>query len=161
MEGSPLEERVGRHLTRVRQKLATAESCTGGLIAHRVTNVAGSSGYFLGSVVAYSNEAKQALLGVSEAVLAEHGAVSEQVAQQLAEGAQKEFGAEWGIGVTGIAGPGGGTAEKPVGLVYVAVAGPQGTRVSRNLFTGSREAIKSATAEKALQQLWEGFKSKE
>lgn len=150
-----IETRIGQRLAATKRSLATAESCSGGLIAHRITNIAGASDYFLGGVVAYSNAVKVALLGVSEADLATYGAVSEPVARQMAEGARARFGTDFGIGVTGIAGPGGGTAEKPVGLVYVAVAGPAGTRVTRNVFPGAREDVKQQTAQHALEILWE------
>jgi PncC family amidohydrolase len=130
--------------------LATAESCSGGLIAHRLTNVAGSSAYFLGGVVSYSNDAKVALLGVSEASLAAHGAVSEEVAREMVEGARARFGADYATACTGIAGPSGGTPEKPVGLVYIGVAGPKGTRVERCRFDGDRTRIKEQTADRAL-----------
>lgn len=157
MDGRTLEERVAEYLSATGETLATAESCSGGLIAHRITNVAGSSAYFLGGVVAYSNEAKQALLGVDGQILAEFGAVSEPIALQLAQGARARFAADWAVGVTGIAGPSGGTPEKPVGLVYIAVAGPSGMTVTRNVFNGDREEIKRATSEKALYMLLEHF----
>ncbi len=137
------------------QRMATAESCSGGLIAHRITNVPGSSSYFLGGVVTYSNEAKSDLLGVSVDDIDRFGAVSETVSRQMAQGARKCFDADWGVGVTGIAGPTGGTKEKPVGLVYIAVAGARETHVLCNHFTGPRESIKEQTAEKALELLLE------
>ncbi|MBI4556669.1 MAG: CinA family protein [Candidatus Hydrogenedentes bacterium] len=149
------EQMVGQRLTAARQTLATAESCSGGLVAHRLTNVSGSSNYFRGGIVAYSNEVKTALLGVAQDALARHGAVSEPVALQMAKGARDRFGAEWGIGVTGIAGPTGGSPEKPVGLVYIAVAGPNGMIARRCQFTGERLEIKEQTAEMALQMLLE------
>lgn len=135
--------------------LATAESCSGGLVAHRITNVAGSSAYFLGGMVTYSNEAKTKLLEVPLSQLEAHGAVSAPVAVAMAEGVRRAFNATWGIGVTGIAGPGGGTTEKPVGLVFISVAGPGGSVVTENRFEGSRKEIKAATAERALALLLE------
>jgi PncC family amidohydrolase len=150
-----LEIEAGVRLRALSATIATAESCSGGLIAHRLTNVAGASDYFLGGVVAYSNEAKVAFLGVTPEALASHGAVSEPVARQMAEGARAHFKADFGIGVTGIAGPSGGTAEKPVGLVYIAVAGVGGTRVTRNVFPGDRVSVKAQTAGKALEMLLE------
>ena len=135
--------------------LSTAESCTGGLIAHRITNVAGASEVFLGGVVAYSNAVKTAQLGVGERMLETHGAVSEPVAREMARGARQRFGADASVGVTGIAGPGGGTPEKPVGLVYVAVALDEEVRVYRCQFSGTREEIKAQTADRALGALWE------
>lgn len=145
-----IEERVGRQLSAHEWTLATAESCSGGLIAHRVTNVPGSSAYFLGGVVTYSNEAKQNLLGVSADKLASEGAVSEPVARAMAEGVCERFKADIGVGVTGIAGPGGGTAEKPVGLVYIGVSRWGETRVRRYVFNGTRADIKIQTAETVL-----------
>lgn len=150
-----VEYRVGEALRARAATLATAESCTGGLVAHRVTNVSGASAYYLGGVVSYSNEAKQALLGVDEATLKAHGAVSEAVAREMAEGARRGFDADYAVAVTGIAGPSGGTEEKPVGLVYIAVAGPGRTRVERNLFSGARDEIKARTSERALRMLLE------
>jgi len=148
-----IEQRLGQHLTTSNATIAVAESCTGGLIAHRVTNVAGSSGYFLGGVVAYADAAKSALLDVPGASLDADGAVSESVARAMAEGVRARFGSSYGIGTTGIAGPGGGTPEKPVGLVYIAVSGPKETTVHRLMFEGSRDQIKTLTAEAALHFL--------
>jgi len=111
--------------------------------------------------VAYSNKAKATLLRVPKAELATYGAVSEQVARHMAEGARSRFGADYGIGVTGIAGPEGGTPEKPVGLVYIAVAAPEATVVLRNHFRGTREAIKEQTAQRALKMLIEVLKRQE
>jgi PncC family amidohydrolase len=144
---------VGKLLQRNRMTLATAESCSGGLLAHCITNVGGASRYFRGGVVAYSNEAKEALLAVPQEMLIEHGAVSEPVARAMAVGARIAFHADYGVGVTGIAGPGGGTDEKPVGLVYIAVADKDGTEVVRYVFDGGRESIKMRTAEQALELL--------
>ncbi|MFA6240880.1 MAG: CinA family protein [Candidatus Hydrogenedentales bacterium] len=153
---APVPERqIGERLGRRKETIASAESCSGGLIAHRITNIAGSSGYFQGGVVTYSNQAKCDLLGVKKDSIMTEGAVSEAVAKQMAEGARGRFAADWGIGVTGIAGPAGGTPEKPVGLVFVAVAGKAGTTVRRCMFNGSREDIKSQTAETALAMVLE------
>lgn len=150
-----LENQIGRKLSEKGQTLSTAESCSGGLIAHRITNIAGSSAYFLGGLITYSNEAKMDLLDIPLSDLESEGAVSEEVAGAMAEGARRRFGADYGIGVTGIAGPGGGTREKPVGLVYIGIAGPQKTKITKNLFEGDRETIKQKTADKALELLWE------
>ena len=157
----PIEQLLGQLLNGLGRTLATAESCSGGLIAHRVTNIPGASGYFLGGVVAYSNKAKVQLLRVPKAELAAYGAVSEQVARHKAEGVRRRFGADYGIGVTGIAGPQGGTPEKPVGLVYIAVASAEATAVLRNQFHGTRSAIKEETAERALKMLLEVLKRHE
>lgn len=130
--------------------LAVAESCTGGLLAERITAVPGSSRYFLGGVVAYANAAKQALLGVSEQALVAHGAVSEPVARALAEGVRERFGSDFGVATTGISGPDGGGDEKPVGLVWVAVAGRDGTEAREFLFPFDRERHRQLTAQVAL-----------
>lgn len=149
------EIQIGERLTKRKETAASAESCSGGLIAHRITNVAGSSAYFQGGVVTYSNQAKCDLLGVKKESILSEGAVSETVARQMAEGARTRFSADWGIGVTGIAGPAGGTPEKPVGLVYIAVAGKAGTSAQRCMFTGTRESIKAQTADTALKMVLE------
>lgn len=141
---------LGRGLT-----VGLAESCTGGLVAAAITEVPGSSGYFLGGIVAYANSAKEALLGVPAATLAAHGAVSAQAARAMAQGAQARFGATIAAGITGIAGPDGGTAEKPVGLVYVGLAGARGVDVRRLQLAGDRAAIREGAARAALEWLIE------
>ncbi|HIJ74907.1 MAG TPA: CinA family protein [Candidatus Hydrogenedentes bacterium] len=150
-----LEHIIGERLEARKLTLAVAESCSGGLIAHRITNVPGASAYFLGGVVAYANDAKTRVLGVPAEHIAAHGAVSEHVAKQMAEGVRRLFTAHIGLGVTGIAGPGGGTAGKPVGLVYVACAKANQTWAIRNEFSGTREEVKRQTAEAALRVLME------
>jgi len=135
------------------QTLALAESCTGGMIAEMVTSVPGSSRCFLGGVVCYANQAKTDLADVPAALIASEGAVSAPVAEAMAAGARQRFGADWGVGVTGIAGPGGGSAEKPVGLVFIGVAGPTGPAVHRHVFPGSREVIRRRAALAALNHL--------
>jgi len=150
-----LEAQIGQRLSGNGQTIATAESCSGGLIAHLLTNVPGSSAYFLGGVVAYANTAKVALLGVEQATLEAHGAVSDPVAREMAEGVRKRLNADYGLACTGIAGPSGGTPEKPIGLVYIAVSGPGRTSVQCHVFGGSREEIKYETAEAALTMLLE------
>ncbi len=147
------EEWLGPVLSARRWRIAVAESCTGGLIAHRITNVPGSSAYFDRGFIAYSNEAKMELLGVPQETLVAHGAVSEPCARAMAEGARRAAGCEVGLSVTGIAGPSGGTAEKPVGTVFMALALPSGTRCLSFRFQGGRQAIKEQTAEEALQML--------
>ncbi|MGD0121299.1 MAG: CinA family protein [Candidatus Limnocylindrales bacterium] len=135
--------------------VATAESCTGGLIAKLITDVAGSSGYFRGGVVSYSNDAKTELLGVPEEQLMAHGAVSAQVARAMAVGVLHRTGADLAIAVTGISGPAGGSAAKPVGLTYVAVADKDGAEVRRYLWSGDRSGNREATARAALELLLE------
>lgn len=138
-----------------RLTIATAESCSGGGVALRITAVSGSSAYFLGGVVAYANGAKVALLGVSPEILATHGAVSAECAVAMAEGARRAFGADLAVATTGIAGPGGATPGKPVGLVYLGLAGPDGDEpeVDRHHFPGDRAAVVAAAAEGALRLL--------
>ena len=145
-----LEAVVVRRLDEHGRTLATAESCTGGMIAELVTAVPGSSAVFRGGVVAYANEAKTALLGVPEALLSEHGAVSDPVARAMAEGARARFGADYAIATTGIAGPTGGTADKPVGLLYVALATAEGTESRELFFAFDRERNRRLGAQVAL-----------
>jgi nicotinamide-nucleotide amidase len=140
-------------LARRGKTLALAESCTGGCIAHRVTNVPGASAVFPGGVVAYSNAVKQKFLGVRTRTLARHGAVSEAVAREMAGGARKKFGADFAMAITGIAGPGGGTKSKPVGTVFIALAGEGKTVVKRKLNPFGREKFKRVTADQALKML--------
>jgi nicotinamide-nucleotide amidase len=126
-DNDTMESVVGQLLRNKGMTLSTAESCTGGNIAQLITSVAGSSDYFKGSIVAYSNEIKEQFLGVPHQVLVEHGAVSEQTVIAMAEGIRKRFGTDYAISVSGIAGPGGGTEEKPVGTTWIAVASPDET----------------------------------
>jgi nicotinamide-nucleotide amidase len=141
---------LGRSLT-----VATAESCTGGLVAHILTEVAGSSGYFQGAVVTYSDEAKKTLLGVPDEMLAAHGAVSAQVARAMAAGARERLSVGLAVAITGVAGPDGGSEAKPVGLTYVAVADADGDEVRRFHWTGDRAENKRLSAEAALELLLE------
>ncbi len=134
-------------------RVATAESCTGGRIADALTDVAGSSAYVVGGAVAYADAAKTSLLGVPSGELAAHGAVSARVARLMAEGARERLRADLAVAVTGIAGPGGATPGKPVGLTYVAVADTFGTVVRRHQWTGDREANKEASVRAALRLL--------
>ncbi len=143
---------VGRLAARG-ERVALAESCTGGLVAELVTSVPGASAVLDLGVVTYANEAKERILGVPAALLAAHGAVSEPVARAMAEGARAAAGAAWGIGVTGIAGPSGGTPEKPVGTVHLALAGPAGTQAAVRLYRGDRERIRRQAAFEALDLL--------
>ncbi|HVM63924.1 MAG TPA: CinA family protein [Acidimicrobiales bacterium] len=145
---------LARHAT-----VATAESCSGGLVAHLITEVPGSSGYFRGGVVAYSDAVKRSALGVPDDVLRAHGAVSAQVAVAMAEGARARLGADLAVGVTGVAGPDGGSEAKPVGLVYVAVSGAGTPVVQRFLWPHDREGNKRASAEAALRLLREAVET--
>jgi nicotinamide-nucleotide amidase len=151
LEASALK--LGRALHVRGWRLAAAESCTGGWIAKVLTDVAGSSQWFDGGVVAYSNAAKTALLGVGSDLLAAHGAVSEETVRAMAEGARSRFAAELAVAVSGIAGPGGGTADKPVGTVHFAWAAPSGTTAARRIFAGSRESVRRQTVALALERL--------
>jgi len=150
-----VEAEVAEALKKRGLSLAVAESCTGGLLAMRITEVPGASGYFRGGVVAYSNEVKEQVLGVAPELLRAHGAVSPQCAQAMAEGVRKLLQADLGVAVTGIAGPAGGSPEKPVGLVYLAVAGPAGVKVGEFRFTGSRQGNRWSASARALELLLE------
>jgi PncC family amidohydrolase len=148
-----LEKQIGELLSQRGWTLAVAESCTGGLIAHRITNVSGSSDYFEGGVVTYSNEAKEEILGVPQETLAEQGAVSEETALAMAQGARRLFGTDIAVSVTGIAGPTGGTPEKPVGLVYIGLAAEGVDLCQKHLWEGDRGENKAQSAEAALKLL--------
>ena len=145
-----LEMRVGQALRAQRLTLALAESCTGGLIGHRLTNVPGSSAYFLGGIVAYAYEAKERLLGVHHRTLYEHGAVSRETAIEMARGARLALGADIGISVTGIAGPTGGLPDKPVGLTWIAISTRDDERAEQHTWQGDRDENKALSAEAAL-----------
>jgi nicotinamide-nucleotide amidase len=153
VDDEEIETVIVRLLTECKLTLAIAESCTGGCIAHRVTNVPGASAVFLGGFVTYSNEAKQKFLGVRAETLVAHGAVSEAVACEMAGGARLQTGADFAVAVTGIAGPDGGTADKPVGTVFIALAGASGTVVERRTNAYERETFKQLTAHQALEML--------
>jgi PncC family amidohydrolase len=148
-----LEEQIGHALMHRGWTLALAESCTGGLIGHRLTNVPGSSAYFLGSIVAYAYEAKEHLLGVRHQTLYEHGAVSRETAIEMARGARRSLSADVGLSVTGIAGPGGGLPDKPVGLTWVGLSRRDRDQAERFVWSGDRLANKEQSAEAALQLL--------
>lgn len=151
--GEKMEEVVGLKLTLGGYTLAVAESCTGGLIAERLTDVPGSSKYFIEGVIAYSNDAKTRALGVEPVLLLEHGAVSAPVAEAMAEGIRKRARTDFGLSVTGIAGPGGGTEEKPVGLVYIALANDAQTEHRRLILPGDRHLIRWRASQAALDLL--------
>jgi nicotinamide-nucleotide amidase len=153
VEGRELEDVVGTMLKERHETLAVAESCTGGLLGNRITNVPGSSSYFLLGVVAYSNEAKIHILNVSKKHLDRFGAVSSQTARAMAESARTVSEATYGLSITGIAGPSGGTTEKPVGLVYIALSWPGGVKVKKNHFLGDRNAVKFQSSQSALDLL--------
>ena len=135
------------------QTLATAESCTGGLVGAALTGLPGSSAWYLGGVIAYANDLKVRLLGVPADVLAAHGAFSLETARAMAAGARAATGADFAVSITGIAGPAGGTPEKPVGLVFIGVAAPHGTATFKHHFSGSRAEIRQAATEAALRHL--------
>jgi PncC family amidohydrolase len=153
--GSDIEQRVGEKLLRHKLTLSLGESCTGGLIGHRLTAVPGSSEYFLGGIIAYSYEAKERLLGVRHDTLYQHGAVSEETAQEMARGARHALGADIGISVTGIAGPGGGLPGKPVGLTWIALSTRDVESARQFVWRGDREANKRQSSEAALEMLEE------
>ena len=168
MDGRPIDEasEPGSELVALAERLqalctaggwtvATAESCTGGLVADILTDVPGSSGYVLGGIVSYADAVKTGLLGVPADVLAAHGAVSAQVARAMAAGVRDRLGATFAVSVTGIAGPDGGSAAKPIGLTYVGLAGPAGVDVRRFAWSGDRLANKRSSARAALELLIE------
>ena len=142
-----LEKRVGAALRRHGLRLAAAESCTGGLVGHRITNIPGSSTYYMGSVTAYAYEAKVRLLDVKWETLEAHGAVSSQVVSEMALGVRRSLAADIGISISGIAGPSGGTAEKPVGLVCFGLSAPEGVWTTSQQFPGDRTAVKEQAAD--------------
>jgi nicotinamide-nucleotide amidase len=147
--------KLGRALHVRSWRLAAAESCTGGWIAKALTDVAGSSQWFEGCVVSYSNAAKTELLGVPTELLAAHGAVSEEAVRAMADGARRRFAADVAVAVSGVAGPGGGTADKPIGTVHFAWADPNGVTAARRIFAGGREAVRRQTVAVALERLIE------
>lgn len=156
-----LEERIGALLAARGLSLVTAESCTGGLVGHRLTNVSGSSSYYLGGLVTYSNRLKEQLLGVPPATLEEHGAVSEATARAMARGARLRLDADLALAVTGISGPTGGTPQKPVGLVYVALSSATAEICRRHLFDGGRLEVKEQSAEAVLRLLLEHLEERQ
>ena len=153
MSQEPLEVQVGKLLTARNLTLALAESCTGGLACHRLTEIPGSSAYLLGGVVAYAYEAKERLLGVRHTTLYDCGAVSAETALEMARGARRALGADIGLSITGIAGPTGGTPDKPVGLVYIALSTRAKERHERHVWESDRSGNKAQSAEAALDLL--------
>jgi nicotinamide-nucleotide amidase len=156
-----LETVIVRALTARKQTLALAESCTGGCIANRITHVPGASAVFLCGWVSYSNEAKQKFLGVRAETLQQHGAVSEPVVREMAEGARRQSGADYALAVTGIAGPGGGSPDKPVGTVFIALASDRHAFVLNPVNHYDRETFKSVTSQQALELLWRAVSKSE
>lgn len=144
-------QRLGLALSQRGWRMATAESCTGGLVADWITNLPGSSGFFLGGIVAYDNQVKISALDVPPGMLAQYGAVSEQVAQAMAEGVTRILGAQVGVSVSGVAGPGGGSVDKPVGLVWIGLHTPDGSRAYRFQWAGDRLQNKQFSAAAALR----------
>ncbi len=150
---TPIEAQIGQHLLARKLTLATAESCTGGLVSHRLTNIAGSSGYFLGGVVAYAYDAKEHLLGVRHNTLYEHGAVSEESVREMARGVRRALSADIGVAVTGIAGPGGGMPGKPVGLVWLGLSARDAELAQSQVWDGDRVTNKERSAQALLELL--------
>ncbi|MEN8772366.1 MAG: competence/damage-inducible protein A [Akkermansiaceae bacterium] len=158
-DGANLESVVVRELAKAEKTLSTAESCTGGLVATRLTDVPGASSVFTHGFVTYSNEAKAQLIGVSDETLASHGAVSEEVAGEMAEGARKTSGSDYGVSVTGIAGPTGGSEDKPVGTVCFGIAGPNGVETYREMHPRNRRDFKQQASQRALDLVRRALKS--
>lgn len=150
---SSAAERLVSLLTARQMTCATAESCTGGGIGAAITSVSGASAVYKGGIISYANEAKENLLGVKSVTLAQHGAVSPETAAQMAQGARQKLKVDLVVSVTGVAGPTGGTPEKPVGLVWFGVASARGTFTEKHIFAGDRAAIRAATAEQAIELL--------
>jgi PncC family amidohydrolase len=148
-----LSSKIGKLLTQQDLTVSTAESCSGGLLGHTLTGVSGSSAYYVGGVIAYSNAVKEALLGVAHETLLQYGAVSHQTAREMAAGVRERLGAAIGLSTTGIAGPTGGTAEKPVGLVYIGISTQNQTQSFECHFKGDRENVKESTVIQVLQTL--------
>jgi len=150
-----LEKRIGNLLREKGYTLSIAESCTGGLICDRITNVSGSSGYFMGGMVTYSNESKAEHLGIPSAIIKRHGAVSPQVARRMAQGVRKALHTTFGLSTTGVAGPTGGTKRSPIGRVFIGISDGRRTCVKKLDLKGSRREIKKKATEKALQFFYE------
>ena len=146
-------EKLVRLLTERKMTCATAESCTGGGAGYTITAVPGASCVFMGGVISYDNSAKRNILGVPEETLSEHGAVSSECAEAMAEGARRILKADLAVSITGIAGPGGGSAEKPVGLVWFGLSSESGVKSSKRIFSGDRDAVRTAAIEYAIELL--------
>ena len=154
-----VEAQVGIYLISSKLKLVVAESCTGGLICHYITNVAGASDYFLGGIISYSNDVKEKFLSVNSKTFAVHGAVSKETVLEMARGARLAFNADIALSTSGIAGPGGGTKEKPVGLTYIGLCYSTHELAWRHVWQGDRLSIKEQTAQAALQHLLDFLKT--
>jgi nicotinamide-nucleotide amidase len=152
--------RLAEALAKQGLTLATAESCTGGGLSHLLTSIPGASAFFIGGIIAYQNDIKVKLLGVPQAALVDHGAVSSPTAGAMAEGCRDRFDTDIAVSITGIAGPGGGSPEKPVGTVFVAVAVDQRTRIVAHLFPGNREQVRQAAIAAALNLILEAIAEK-
>lgn len=153
MKEKLLEEEIGELLRRHKLKIGVAESATGGLISHRITNIPDSSEYFEGSIISYSNKVKTKLLGVKESTLRNYGAVSSETSKEMAKGVRREMDVDIGLASTGIAGPGGGTSEKPVGLVYIGLAIKDVLVSKKYIFHGNRDKNKKSFSDAALSTL--------
>jgi PncC family amidohydrolase len=153
LESMPVAQRIAQIMTTQRMTLVTAESCTGGLIAHMITNVPGSSVFYLGGFVTYADRAKEALLGVQQNTLLTHGAVSKETAGEMARGARLKLDSDLAVAVTGIAGPNGGTLEKPVGLVYIALSASDTELCQRHIWQGNRVENKAQSADACLEMI--------
>ena len=151
---------IGRLLTEAEATISTAESCTGGLVGHKIVESAGASAYYTGGIISYSNDIKESQLGVSHNTLEEYGAVSENTAREMAEGCRKKMGTDYSIATTGISGPGGGSEEKPVGLVYIAISSKEKTICNKYVFTTTREQHQERVANQALFDFWNFIKNK-
>ena len=155
MKEKLLEEEIGELLRRHKLKMGVAESATGGLISHKITNIPGSSEYFEGSIISYSNKAKTSLLAVKESTLRNYGAVSSETSKEMAQGVKREMDVDIGLASTGIAGPSGGTSEKPVGLVYIGLAIKDALISKKFIFHGNRDENKKTFSDAALSTLKE------
>ena len=155
-----LSEEVGRSLSAAELTISCAESCTGGLLTSMLTDVSGSSSYVMGSVVSYSDDVKMRILNVASDTLNTYGAVSEETAREMAEGVRRLIQTDIGVAVTGVAGPGGGTPEKPVGLVYIAVSSARSTVAVKKQLNGTRVENKRASVQKALEMIRDMIRSK-
>ena len=151
---------IGRLLTEAEATISTAESCTGGLVGHKIVESAGASAYYTGGIISYSNDIKESQLGVSHNTLEEYGAVSENTAREMAEGCRKKMGTDYSIATTGISGPGGGSEEKPMGLVYIAISSKEKTICNKYVFTTTREQHQERVANQALFDFWNFIKNK-